>query len=202
MKRLAPMTLAALLMVSPVAHAGTWALDEAHTTIGFRVRHAMISNVRGIFEKVHGAAEGGQGDVTRSKGKIEIEVASINTHSEKRDGHLKSADFFDAEKYPTITFQTTRLVKHGKGLKITGDLSMHGVTKSITLEAEGPHKPVKDPFGMTRSGLSATGKLSRKDFGLKWNQAIETGGMLVADEIYLEIELEFVESKVPAPTHD
>jgi polyisoprenoid-binding protein YceI len=185
------------------AFASTWTYDADHSNVGFSVKHAMISNVHGTFRAATGTLEMDDKDVTKSTLHMEIRVDSIDTRNEKRDGHLKSPDFFDIGKYPTMIFKSTKVEKARDHLKVTGDLTLHGVTKPVTLHVEGPSKAVKDPYGMTRAGASATAKLSRKDFGLKWSQALETGGLLVADDINIQIDAEFVkksEGNPQAPT--
>ncbi len=171
----------------------TWNIDPAHSNAQFSVRHMMISNVRGEFTKVSGKA---QFDQHNSSGGFSVEavidVNTINTREPDRDKHLKSPDFFDAEKYPTITFKSTGAENSPDGLKLTGDLTIHGVTREVTLDVEGPTPPTKDPWGNTRIGASATTKINRKDFGLTWNQALETGGILVGEEVKITIDVELV----------
>ena len=132
-------------------------------------------------------------DPTRSTIEASIDVASIATGDAQRDGHLKSPDFFDAEKYPQMTFKSTRVERKGEGeYRVTGDLTIHGVTKPVTFEVEGPTAPGKDPWGNTRIGLSATTKINRKDFGLNWNAALETGGILVGEDVQITLEAQFI----------
>src|SRR5437870_4571392 len=166
-----------------------WSIDPAHTEVGFAVRHLMISTVKGCFPDVKGAVE--FADNAYPKLDITIGVASIDTREGKRDAHLRSADFFDAEKYPEIRFVSTKAVRTDGGWTITGNLTMHGVTKPVTLVAtkEGTGR---DPWGNERMGFSAHGKLDRREFGLTWNAALETGGVLVGDDINLNIEAELV----------
>ena len=166
-----------------------WTIDPSHTEVGFAVRHLMISTVKGRFANVKGSVEFADGaeptlDVT-------LGVASIDTREDKRDAHLRSADFFDAEKYPEIRFVSTTTVRTDEGWKITGNLTMHGVTKPVTLHVteEGTGR---DPWGNDRMGFSAHGKLDRREFGLTWNAALETGGVLVGDDIKLNIDAELV----------
>lgn len=189
-----------LLLLATPAMASTWIFDADHSNIGFAVKHAMISNVHGTFREATGTMEIDDKDASKSQVHVEIKMASIDTRNDKRDGHLKSPDFFDVAKYPTMTFKSTKVKKGHEHTEVTGDLTLHGVTKSVTLKVEGPSKPIKDPFGMTRAGVSASGKLNRKDFGLKWSQTIEAGGMLVGDEISLQIDGEFIQkTEGPAP---
>jgi polyisoprenoid-binding protein YceI len=153
----------------------------------------MISNVKGRFTAVSGTLYFDENNVANSRVDASIEANSITTGDPQRDAHLKSADFFDAEKYPTLTFRSTRVVPDGEGeLKATGELSIHGVTREVTFAVEGPTAPVKDPWGNSRVALSATTKINRKDFGLTWNAALETGGILVGDEVTITLEVQFI----------
>lgn len=170
----------------------TYAIDPAHSAVHFSVRHMMLSNVRGEFTKVSGSIESDPQAPAQSKIAATIETASINTRDEGRDGHLKGADFLDVEKFPTITFRSKQISLHGESAKVTGDLTIHGVTREITLDVEGPTQEIKDPWGKQRVGASATAKLSRKDFGLTWNAALETGGVMVGDEVKITIDIEAV----------
>lgn len=167
-----------------------WKLDTTHTQVGFSVKHMAISTVRGRFSKFDGAGE------TDASGKLTtanftIDAASIDTNQEQRDTHLRSADFFDAEQYPTLTFASTSITQRGTDLTIEGTLTMHGVTKPLTLKGE-TAPTVKDPWGMQRTALTLEGKLNRKDWGLTWNQALELGGLMVSEDVKLSIELEAV----------
>jgi polyisoprenoid-binding protein YceI len=182
---------------APQVTAGTttWNIDPVHTHAQFKVRHLMISNVKGEFTAVTGKLELDGADITKSRVEASIDAATINTRDAQRDGHLKSADFLDVEKYAALTFQSTRISKKGDGeLAVEGDLSIHGVTRKVVLEVEGPSAPLKDPWGNTRIGLSATTRINRKDFGLIWNQALETGGVMVGDEVTITLEAEFVKA--------
>ena len=178
------------LLLSSWGFASTWQIDPAHSSATFSIRHMTVSNVRGEFGKVSGMVNWDDADVSKSTAEATIDATTINTHEPKRDTHLKSPDFFDAEKYPTITFKSTHVQKVGANhLKITGDLTMHGVTRPVTLDATYTGE-VKDPGGSIRRGASATTKLNRKDFGLTWNKALEAGGVLVGDEVDIALELE------------
>jgi len=151
----------------------------------------MISSVRGEFEKVTGKIVYDESDVTKSSADIAIETASINTRVAKRDEHLRSPDFLDVAKYPAITFRSKRVEKAGDGtLKMTGDLTIRGVTKEVVLTVEGPSPEIKDPGGNRRVGGQATTKVGRKDFGLVWNKSLETGGVVVGDEVEITIDVE------------
>ena len=170
----------------------TYELDPAHTSVHFSVRHMMVSNVRGEFGKTSGKIMFDPANPANSTVEATIDVSSISTRDVQRDGHLKSADFLDVEKFPTITFRSTRIEVDEGGGKVTGDLTIHGVTHSITLDVEGPTEEAKDPWGNQRIGASATAKLSRKDFGLVWNASLETGGVLVGDEVKITIDAEAI----------
>jgi polyisoprenoid-binding protein YceI len=190
----------AVLFSSPArAQASTWDIDPAHTAVEFSVRHMMVSTVKGQFEKVKGTLELDDKDVTKSKVEVTVDLDSVNTHEPKRDGHLKSADFFNTAKFPTATFKSTKVQKAGKNkLKVTGELSLHGVTKPVVLEVEGPTGSYKTPFGTMVRGVHATAKLDRKDFGIGWNKVLDSGGVLVGNEVSLELNAELSE-KAPTP---
>ena len=171
----------------------TWKLDPAHSSAEFKVKHMMISNVKGTFSGLTGTLTEHTSDSSLSSIEASIPVATVSTGDPQRDAHLKSADFFDAEKYPEMTFKSTRVQKKGdEEYSVTGDLTMHGVTKSVTFAVEGPSAPGKDPWGNTRIGLSATTKINRKDFGLIWNATLETGGFLVGEEVQITVEAQFI----------
>jgi polyisoprenoid-binding protein YceI len=172
----------------------TWQVDPAHTHVEFAVKHLMIATVRGRFSDVAGTVIVPGDDFSRAQIDATIGVASIDTREPQRDGHLKSPDFFDADRYPTMTF-TSRRIEHPSRdtnqYRVVGDLTLHGVTKEILLDAtlEGL---TKDPYGNNRAGFSATGKINRKDFGLAWNQLLETGGVVVGDEVKMSIDAQVV----------
>lgn len=171
----------------------TWQIDTAHTNAHFTVRHMMISNVKGQFSGITGSATLDPGDLSRSSVEIAIDITTINTQDVQRDGHLKSVDFFEAEKYPTMNFRSTRVEMVGEGeLRVTGNLTLHGITKPVVLMVEGPTDVVKDPWGFQRWGASATTKINRRDFGLNFNALLETGGAVVGDEIKISLDAEFV----------
>ncbi len=181
------------LSLPAFAFASTWTIDPDHSNVGFKVRHLMVSNVKGSFDKHSGTVEINDKDITKSKVNVIIDTASINTNVQKRDEHLRSADFFDVAKYPTMTFVSKKVAKAGKDkLKVTGDLTLHGVTKQVVLDVVGPTKESKDPWGAIRKGATATTKINRKDFGLVWNAALETGGVAVGDEITITLEIEMI----------
>ncbi len=190
-------TLAVALAVAPalaLAQAATWNIDTAHTRAGFSVKHLVISDVKGEFSKTEGKAQIDEADLTRSTVEVTIDAASVDTRDPKRDAHLKSADFFDAAKFPTITFKSTK-VEAGKdgALTVTGDLTMHGVTKPVTLEGS-VTKAITDPWGLTRRGASFTGKLDRKAWGISWGKTTDVGAV-VGDEVKLDIQAELVKDQ-------
>jgi polyisoprenoid-binding protein YceI len=173
----------------------TWNIDPAHSVAEFKIKHMMISNVKGQFAKVTGVLTLDESDPANSRAEALIEAASIETRDAQRDAHLKSADFFDVEKFPTLSFKSTRisLVRDGE-LAVEGDLTIRGVTRKVLFSVEGPTPPAKDPWGNTRVAVSATTKINRKDFGLTWNTALETGGILVGDEVTITLDVEFVKA--------
>ena len=181
------------LALPTFAFATTWTIDPDHSNVGFKVRHLMVSNVKGSFEKHTGVVEINDKDITKSKVEVSIDTNSINTNVQKRDEHLRSADFFDVAKFPAMTFVSKKVVKAGKDkLKVTGDLTLHGITKQVVLDVEGPTKESKDPWGNIRKGATATTKINRKDFGLVWNAALEIGGVAVGEEITITLEIEMI----------
>jgi polyisoprenoid-binding protein YceI len=184
------------IMTPPTATpTTTWNIDPAHSAADFKVKHMMISNVKGNFSGLSGTLTEHTVDSTLSSVEASIPVASISTGDVQRDGHLKSAEFFDAEKFPAMTFKSTKVVSKGNTeYEVTGDLTIRGVTKAVTFAVEGPSAPGKDPWGNTRIGLSATAKINRKDFGLAWNAALETGGFLVGDEVSVTLDVEFIKA--------
>lgn len=182
------------LTIGGTARASDWELDPAHTTATFAVRHLMVSTVKGSFENVSGVVNLDEANPARSKIEISIDAASVNTRNAARDGHLKSPDFFDVAKHPKLEFKATKIDKAGKDkFKVVGDLTMRGVTHPVTLDVEGPTPPVKDMMGRMVRGVVARGKLNRKEWGLAWNKALEGGGVLVSDEVALEVNAEMVE---------
>ena len=192
-KTLTLLALAAVLALAGAPALGqTWTADTAHSTVGFQVRHMMISNVKGAFDKFAATVEGNPADPSTVKISATIEVASVNTREPKRDDHLRSGDFFDAAKFPEMTFASTKVEKvSATKAKVTGNLTLRGVTKPVTLDVEYT-APVKSPWGQTVVGATATGKINRQDFGVSFSKALETGGLLVGDEVTIQLELEFV----------
>jgi polyisoprenoid-binding protein YceI len=182
-------------VATPQTAITTWNVDPIHSAAEFKVKHMMISNVKGQFTGVSGVLSLNETDLTRSRVEVTIDAASINTRDAQRDGHLKSPDFFDVEKFPTLSFKSTRVENTGRGeLAVSGDLTIHGVTRNVVFTVEGPTPATKDPWGNTRVGSSATTKINRKDFGLTWNAALETGGILVGEEVTLTLDIEFVKA--------
>ncbi len=179
----------------PQSSVTTWNIDPVHSVAEFKVKHLMISNVKGHFPKISGVLKLDESDLSKSSVEATIDVTSIATLDEQRDGHLKSPDFFDAGKYPTMKFQSTAVKPRqaGEGL-VEGNLTIRDVTRKVIFAVEGPTAPAKDPWGNTRVAVSATTKISRKDFGLTWNATLETGGMLVGDEVAITLDVEFVKA--------
>jgi len=171
----------------------TYKIDPAHSTAQFVARHMMITNVRGGFSGVQGTVVYDPGNPTASSVEVVIDANKINTLEAARDAHLKSADFLDVERYPTITFKSGSITPDGDGeLSLKGDLTIHGVTKQAVLKVEVPSAETKDPLGNTRIGASATTRIKRSDFGLTWNAALETGGFLVGDNLKIELEVSLI----------
>jgi len=172
----------------------TWKLDPVHSTAEFKVRHMMITNVKGQFRDVSGALSIDEGDITRSRVEASIDASTIDTRNADRDAHLKSADFFDVEHFPKLSFVSTRVSRTGDDeLSVEGDLTIRGVTRRVVFAVEGPTAAAKDPWGNTRVGLSATTKINRRDFGLTWNAALEAGGVLVGDDVTITLEVQAIQ---------
>ncbi|HXN40769.1 MAG TPA: YceI family protein [Myxococcaceae bacterium] len=187
-----------LLLVPSVVFASTWEIDSAHSEAVFAVKHMMVSTVRGKLGKVSGTVQIDDKDVTKSTVEAAVDVNGIDTGEPSRDNHLKSPDFFDVAKYPTITFKSTRIKKGaGNQLMVTGDLTMHGVTKPVTLAVTYSPTEAKDPQGHIKRGASATARVNRKDFGLNWNKALETGGVIVGDNIDITLDVELTKKDTP-----
>jgi polyisoprenoid-binding protein YceI len=182
-------------LTTPQPAITTWKIDPVHSVAEFKVRHMMITHVKGHFTPVNGELVLDENDIAKSRIQASVDVASVNTREPQRDAHLKSADFFDVEKYPTLTFRSTRITRSSDGnLQAAGELTIHGVTREVVFDVEGPTPPNKDPWGNLRIGLSATTKISRKDFGLTWNASLETGGLLVGDDVTITLEVEFIKA--------
>ena len=179
--------------ISTAASLVTWKIDPAHTVAEFKVKHMMIANVKGTIKGITGDLTEHTTDASLSFIEATLDVSTLNTGEPQRDAHLKSPDFLDLEKYPTITFKSTQVERKGEEeYEVTGDLTIHGVTRPVKLSVEGPTPSRKDPWGNVRIGLEATTKIDRKDFGLTWNTALETGGILVGDIVHITIEAEFI----------
>ncbi len=172
-----------------------WNIDPAHSTAQFKVRHLMISNVKGEFTSVKGSLVFDPQDLANSRVEAEIDANTISTREAQRDAHLKSPDFFDVQKFPTLSFRSTSVSKKSDDeLAVAGELTIHGVTRPATFAVEGPSAPTKDPWGNTRIGLSATTRINRKDFGLNWNAVLEAGGIAVGEEVTITLDIEFVKA--------
>lgn len=171
----------------------TWKIDPAHTHVEFAVKHMMISTVKGRFSEVTGEIQLDEGNLSNSKVNIDVNVASIDTREPQRDTHLRSADFFDVDKFPKISFRSTAIEGTLDEFRLTGDLTIHGVRRPVTFDVTHEGRG-KDPWGGERIGFSATGKIKRSDFGLTWNAALETGGFLVGDDVKISLDVEAVKA--------
>ncbi len=193
MKKLFTTAAAALMMLTANAQVN-WKLDASHSKVSFSVVHAMVAETEGRFKMFEGTVSSKSDmDFTDANINFTIDASSINTEDEKRDGHLKSPDFFDVAKYPTLTFKSTSMKPTGKGktsYEVEGELTMHGVTKKVKFLAIGAAKTVKDPYGQTKNGFKVTGTINRKDFGLTWNAALEAGGVMVSEEVNIVLNIE------------
>jgi polyisoprenoid-binding protein YceI len=171
-----------------------WNIDPSHSGVHFTVRHMVVSKVRGAFDKFGGTVSFDEADPSRSKVSVRIDAASIDTREPKRDAHLRSPDFFDVEKYPELAFESTGVERDGDGYRVTGELTLHGVTRPVVLNVE--YLGIgKDPWGNQRIGFAATGTINRKEFGLGWNQVLETGGVLVGEKIELALDVQAVKAQ-------
>ena len=181
--------------ISQAPNLTQWQIDPAHSAAHFSVRHLMISNIRGEFSKVTGNVVVDLSDPTKSSVEVSADASSINTREPQRDEHLRSADFLDVANHPTITLRSKKITPAGPDhYKMTGDLTIRGVTREVTFDVEGPGPAVKDPWGNVRTGVSATAKINRKDFGLVWNALTEAGGVVVGDEVSITFEAELIQS--------
>ena len=179
-----------------LARADTWQIDPVHTSVEFTVRHMMISNVKGQFQKTSGTITVNGNDPASAKIEATIDASSVDTRVEGRDEHLKGPNFLDVAKYPTITFKSTKVDAAGPNKwKVTGDLTLHGVTKPVVLDVEAAGPPIHDPMGNTPAGASAATTIKRSDFGITWNKALDTGGVMVGDEVAIAIDIEVIEKK-------
>ena len=186
--------IATMLALPAVAAPSTWQIDPNHSSAQFAVRHLAISTVRGAFTKVSGTVAFDDKDISKSSVDVTIDAASVDTRVEGRDKDLRSDHFFDVEKYPTLTFKSTKVEQGEAGkLRVTGDLTIHGVTKSVVLDVEGPSAPVKDPWGNQRMAVNASTKINRQDFGVKWNAKMDNGGLVVGDDVAITIDAEMIQ---------
>ena len=173
----------------------TWKIDPVHSVAEFKVRHMMVSNVKGQFTGLSGVLTLNEEDVTKSRVQVSVDAATISTRDSQRDAHLKSADFFDVEKFPELSFESTRVSRNGDGeLTVAGKLTIHGTTQEVVFGVEGLASPAKDPWGNMRLGLFATTKINRKEFGLVWNTTLETGGILVGNDVTISLDIQFVKA--------
>ena len=187
---------ALLLGASASAFASSWEVDPAHSRIGFAVRHMMISTVRGSFAKYAGTVALDDGDIAKSKIHLDIDAASISTQNEKRDQDLRSPLFFDVAHFPQITFDSTKVERRGTdGLSVTGNLTIKGITRPVVLTVTGVTGEVKDPFGAIRRGAAAQTKINRKDFGLTWNKPLEAGGVVLGEEVTIDLDVELKKAR-------
>jgi len=194
------LVFAAAIFASPaVAQTSPWQIDASHSAAQFAVKHMMVSTVRGQFNKLSGTIAWDGKSFTTASVDITIDAASVDTREPKRDDHLRSADFFDVAKFPTATFKSTRIEPAGQGrLKMSGDLTLRGVTKPVVFDVTGPTAAIKDPGGNQRAGATATTTINRKDFGLVWNRALDSGGVVVGEEVTITVDVELI-SRGAAP---
>lgn len=189
------LVLAALFVFAlpVVGYPATYDVDPDHSSFSFKIRHLTVSNVTGSFGKVKGTATIDDQDITELKVEVTIDAASVDTGHAKRDEHLRNPDFFDVAKYPTITFVSKKVTRvDATRIKVTGDLTLRGVTKEVTVDVEGPTAEVKDPWGKMRRGATGTAKINRKDFGITWNRVMDAGGVVVGDEVNLSVDVELI----------
>lgn len=189
-------TIAAILAVSSPAATTTWQVDPAHTAAGFSVKHMMIATVRGQFKGVTGTVNWDDQDISNSIVDVTIDANTVDTGEPKRDADLKSANFFDVAHYPTITFKSTKIERISAAkMKVAGNLTIHGITKPVVLDVEGPSGAIKDPYGNTRVALNATTTVNRMDYGVKWNAKMDGGGIVVGDDVNINIDLEMIKKE-------
>ena len=173
----------------------SWNIDPAHSNAEFKVKHMMISNVKGSFSGITGTLVEDPADPSLNRIDASIDISTVNTGDQKRDEHLKSSDFFHHEQHPQMTFKSTKVEKNGdEEYTVTGDLTIRGITKPVVFAVEGPSQPAKDPWGNTRIGLSATTKINRKEFGLNWNAALESGGILVGEDVHISLDVQLIKA--------
>ncbi len=192
----------ALLLISSTLSAATYQIDGAHSSAGFTVRHMMVSNVSGAFTKLSGSVDYDADNLAQSRIDVTIEAASVNTRNEGRDKHIRTADFFDVENHPTITFRSKRVEKAGEGhLRVVGDLTLRGVTKEVVLDVEGPTPEIQQQSTF-RMGAAATTRINRKDFGVNYHRTLDNGGVVVSDDVRITIDVELVRKAAPVPTSE
>ena len=185
--------LAGMLSLPAFAGTTTWQIDPKHSSAQFAVTHLMISTVRGEFHQVNGTVVIDDADISRSSVNVTIDASTVDTREPDRDKHLMSPDFFDVAKYPTMTFKSTRVEPAAPGkLKVTGDLTIRGVTKQVVLEVTAPKPAIKDPWGLQRTGVSGSAKINRQDFGVAWNKSLDAGGVVVGDDVNITLDVEMV----------
>ncbi len=195
MRTLTSILTAALMLISVSGlQAATWEFDMPHSSVGFKVKHLMISNVTGEFKQFSGTVKYNSDKPEKSSIDVTIDLASVDTRNEDRDEHLRSADFFNVAAYPTMTYQSKRVEKVDGGLKVYGELTLHGVTKDVVLDVEGPTSPMMF-MGSTRVGATATATVDRRDFGITWNKNLDAGGVVVGNEVKISIEVELVKAE-------
>jgi polyisoprenoid-binding protein YceI len=188
-------TTAVLLVLSAAAQTSTWNIDPNHSSAQFTVRHLGISNVSGAFTKVSGNVTLNDKDITQSQVNAIIDASSIDTRQPDRDKDLRSPNFLDVEKYPTLEFKSKRIVNNGGKLQLMGDLTLHGTTREVTLDVDGPTPELSDPWGNLRRGFSATTTINRKDYGVVWNNTLKTGEAVVGDNVKIQIDIELIKKK-------
>lgn len=185
--------LIALASLPARAQTASWQVDPAHTNSQFAVKHLGVSTVRGAFTKTTGQIQLDENDITKSQVEITVDTTTVDTRNETRDKDVKSPNFLDVAVYPTMTFKSRRITSAGNGKwKLTGDLTLHGVTKEVTFDVDGPTPAIKDPWGNLRRGASATATINRQDFGVNYNKTLDTGGLVVANEVLITIDIEFI----------
>jgi len=192
-----PLLLATVSVIAAtaVAQTSTWNIDPNHSTAQFTVRHLAISNVSGSFTKVTGTVQLNDKDITQAQVSAVIDAASVDTRVPDRDKDLRSANFLDVEKYPTLEFKSKRIVNNGGKLQMIGDLTLHGTTREVTLDVDGPTPELNDPWGNVRRGFSASTTINRKDYGVVWNNTLKTGEAVVGDNVKIQIDIEIVKKK-------
>jgi polyisoprenoid-binding protein YceI len=196
---LAALGVVAAMLVAPAARAADFDVDSSHSQVQFAVKHLAVSTVKGEFGKVTGKVVWDAKKPADTVIDVTIDTSTVNTREAARDGHLKGPDFFDVEKFPTATFKSKKVEAAGKDkLKVHGELTLRGVTRPVVLEVTGPSPETKSPFGTTVIAASATGKVNRKEFGMVWNKALDSGGLLVGEEVNLSIDVELVKKQEPA----